>query len=133
MWAVVAIVVVIVVIAWFNFVRYLGCARCPGTYSRREYITRLFRDMAAFLPPPCPFYPSLLSLRFFQASIPKICNMEQMGVESHSYVSTLSLATRLSNFSFVDLESFIILLPPIISLSPLGCNKEMKVKQVSPI
>ena len=36
---VVAIVVVIVVIAWFNFVRYHGCARCPGTYSRREYDT----------------------------------------------------------------------------------------------
>ena len=37
MWAVVAIIVVMVGTVWFNLVRYRGCSRCPGTYSRREY------------------------------------------------------------------------------------------------
>ena len=43
MWVVVAIVVAIVVTAWFNFLRYRGCARCPGTYSRREYYWQFSR------------------------------------------------------------------------------------------
>ena len=39
---VVVIVVVIVVIGWLNFVRYRGCARCPGTCSRRQYAMKKY-------------------------------------------------------------------------------------------